>query len=141
MKMLAEGAVTVGDHKCNVGLPVTWMPLPLKCLAILMGKTASGMNHAVVGQIQEDAFLPIWNPREDGGGLVSVESLGFLVPVDPALIMNLGRQLERIEALASQEFLTKHLMLSIRSVAREALGRSPTSDVVLFHPNGGRLES
>lgn len=144
MKLMAEGQVTVDcpleNHQVSVGLNVHWNPLPTSGLVIFMGKTAAGINHAEVGRVEEDRFIPIFNPKPDSPGITEINSLGFLVPRDPAVLVNMGRKLEAIERLAQSEIMSKHLLETIEQTARDGLGKPPKTSVKLFSANGKRMD-
>jgi hypothetical protein len=76
-----------------------WMPIPLPALAIALGETAAGVKHAVVVRLDEAAFVPVFNPWPEAE-IVGVGSLGFLIPRDPATVINLGKCIERVGKLA-----------------------------------------
>lgn len=67
-----------------------WMKLPFTTLAIFKGKLASGSLHAIVGECEEGAFRPLYDPLNPSGNPAEafadgkVESVCFLVAADPA---------------------------------------------------------
>jgi hypothetical protein len=61
-----------------------WMPLPFGALAIFMGYTKTNNRHAIVGLCEDGKFIPLHDPFHHSGGLTSIESVCFLVPLNPA---------------------------------------------------------
>lgn len=65
------------------GMP--WNPLPGNPWAIFVGKTPSGVLHAVVGRCEGPDFAIVHDPHPNQGGIDLVESVTFIVPLDPAV--------------------------------------------------------
>lgn len=77
-----------------------WAPLPLPALCILMGETKNGTRHAIVGRAEGGEFIQLFNPSVNESELTGVAKVGFLIPRDPALPVNLGKTLEKVGQLA-----------------------------------------
>lgn len=60
-----------------------WNPVPQIAFCIFMGKTASGVKHAVVGACNGQNFAVVHNPDPDAE-LDGIESIAFLAPRDPS---------------------------------------------------------
>lgn len=61
-----------------------WMPLPHHPWAIFIGLSSKGVTHAVVGRCAGHEFAIIHDPHPKKRGIDLVESVNFLVPLDPA---------------------------------------------------------
>lgn len=80
-----------------------WHPLPLPALAIFFGETEKGIKHAIVGKVEDDKFIPVFNPHPDAGRLKSITGLGFILPRDPVSYVRMGHCLSKIERLTRPE--------------------------------------
>lgn len=106
----------------EVQLPANfpWMPMVLPAFCIFFGETSKGVKHAIVGRVEEDQFIPVFNPWPEAELTGGVAALGFIVPRDPHLVMLFGRALHKISRLACG--LTGPIGESIRTEAQTALG-------------------
>lgn len=77
-----------------------WNPLPWPALAMFAGPTHSGNHHIVIGTCEDDGFIVQFDPLgKNLNRLADIHSLCFIVPIDPASFVRMGRSLERIEKL------------------------------------------
>jgi hypothetical protein len=65
--------------ECVLPENVPWFPQPHNPFCILFGLTKNGIKHAQVGRVEGKEFICV-----DPPDIVSVESIGFLVPIDPS---------------------------------------------------------
>jgi hypothetical protein len=93
-----------------------WQPLPLPALGIFFGTTANGTKHAVVGRMEDDKFVPIFNPHPTGAALTKVEGLGFILPRDPVSYVRMGHCLSKIHRLSAIE---SNLVMTPGAVVQE----------------------
>lgn len=67
-----------------------WPALPFAALCIFKGTHISGEPHAIIGEVEDNVFRPVYDPLEPEGVDVEVfqdgkiDSVAFLVPLDPA---------------------------------------------------------
>lgn len=103
---------------------VPWHALPYPSLCLLLGTTEKGVRHAVIGRAEHDRFSMVFNPFPRGGGIASVEGLGFLVPRDPMSYIRMGAKLTSILRLSDNSGITpvsNIRMTEIHQLAKEAL--------------------
>jgi hypothetical protein len=64
---------------------VPWYEIPYEAPCVFMGKTSKGIDHAVIGEVGKDGsnWKILHDPLPGSTGIVSLESLGFLVPMEP----------------------------------------------------------
>lgn len=105
-----------------------WQPLPIPALAIFFGITAKGIKHAIVGRLSDDKFIPVFNPHPSGGGLTSIEGLGFLVPRDPVTPIRMGHALEKIKHLTGTNLIINPIVHEVNDLARYALQEPSLQD-------------
>lgn len=60
--------------------------MPHETLCLLAGDNPAGHRHVVVGKITGIDFIEIFDPSPAKTGITNVDSVIFLVPLDPALI-------------------------------------------------------
>lgn len=106
-----------------------FMPLPFPTLCIFFGETTNGIKHCVIGRIEGDQFIQVHNPWPEAEFANGVSALGFIVPRDPSMPVNMGRSLEKITKLSegySFDTMTSIgiKMNQIHEVSGEVLGRN-----------------
>lgn len=64
---------------------VPWYEIPYEAPCIFMGKTQKGVYHAVIGEVGKDgkSWKILHDPLVGSSGVAALESLGFLVPLEP----------------------------------------------------------
>lgn len=76
-----------------------WFPLPFDALCMFVGHTNATKGkpekerhrHAVIGRVgKNEEFEVLHDPLPEGSGLEQVESLCFLVPLDPSIMKKTG---------------------------------------------------
>lgn len=116
----------------------TWMPLPCETLAIFIGERETMIpnpegegliparcRHAIVGKCEGESFLPVFDPMgtnpleafADG----KIQAVCFLVPIDPALQVTMGKALDKTLRLARQLPFSE-IKDTILAVVEEAFG-------------------
>lgn len=63
-----------------------WFSLPHHPWAIFIGKSKSGVTHAVVGKCRGDEFVVIHDPHPNKTGIDKVDNICFVVPINPATL-------------------------------------------------------
>lgn len=114
-----------------------WQPLPIPAMCILLGTTAKGFKHAVVGKLEDDKFMPVFNPHPnpESARLVSVDGIGLLVPRDPVTYVRMGHGLESIKKMSGA--ISLHPLLGeIHSVAMSSLQENEPSIISKVEKNG-----
>lgn len=133
---------TKGLYLLQIELPpnMPWHPLPFPALGIGMGPLAGHpeTSHAIVIRLEGDQFIPVWDPIRPAVGLQSIESIGLLVPRDPAGYARLINGHEEILRLVDKT--SNPVVKSIRSESRKALGMTEQPVIepsfILPHVNG-----
>jgi hypothetical protein len=125
---LAEKGFFFLEMQLPPGMP--WMPVPLPALCIFFGETTTGIKHAIVGRVEEDRMLPVWNPWPEAEFSGGVGALGFLIPRDPHDVIRMGIALERIRKLATAEGLVHHV--AAKAIVDEINKGLATPDVSLI---------
>lgn len=89
----------------NIALPATqpWYAMPGNPWAIFVGLSEAGVPHSVVGRCEGDRFAIVHDPHPNQRGVDKVDSVIFIVPLDPAI---LKRQL----VIAKPKILTATVM-------------------------------
>lgn len=98
-----------------------WQPIPLPALCIFFGTTTRGIKHAIIGRVENDQFLPVFNPHRSAGELETIEGIGFLVPRDPVTHVRMGHNLEKIKQLTNGTLLINPIMSDVNALAKDAL--------------------
>lgn len=98
-----------------------FMPLPLAALCIFFGETSTGVKHAIIGRIEHDQLIPVFNPWPEAEFTNGVVALGFIIPRDPSLPVHFGRALDRIANQAKHIY--GPVAAAILEDANNALGR------------------
>ncbi len=117
--------MTPGENGEPEELPilVPWQPLPFSGYCILVGRTKSGVRHMIVGKTAGDTFAPVHDPHPDKPGVVQLEGVCFLVPLDPSVFMKMGATLGGIKRITSGT-MNQAKWAAITVSTREALGES-----------------
>jgi len=68
------------------GVPYFWLPGPLCVLSGPGPRLPAPHQHAVVGRVRGYAFELLHDPHPSRAGLLDVEAVGFLLPLDPAAL-------------------------------------------------------
>ncbi len=66
------------------GVPYFWLPGPLCILCGPSPRLPTPFQHAVVGRVNGYAHEVVHDPHPSRAGLTDIESVGFLIPIDPA---------------------------------------------------------
>lgn len=103
-----ETAVRLPCEKCNGTGFNPWGDNPIACEHCEGGtiEASASCRHAIVGKCEGETFYPIFDPL-GVNPLTSFKDnrilgLAFLVPIDPALILEMGRAMEKTIRLARQ---------------------------------------
>lgn len=130
---LAEKGFFFLEMQLPPGMP--FMSLPLPALCIFFGETTTGIKHAIVGRVEEDRMLPVFNPWPEAEFAGGIGAIGFLVPRDPHDVIRMGIALERIDKLANTPVSLEKVSAIKDEVAR-ALVRPDVS--LILKPNGSK---
>lgn len=98
-------------------------PLPFEGYCILCGRTPGGTRHMVVGKHTGNVFIRMHDPHPNQPDLQGVESVCFLIPLDPSVYVRMGLNMDRIKDLTAGD-MTLPKWSAVAANAREALGQS-----------------
>lgn len=108
----------------EVDLSRPWNPIPFEVCCIMKGVHLSGSMHSIAGKAEGEQFFPIFDPL--GGDPTkaflngTILSVAFLIPIDPALPLHLGKSVDSALRLATQ-LPESQLKDEIRTVLLRAL--------------------
>lgn len=118
-----------------------WFPVVHETLAIFNGSLASGSKHSIVGKLTGMEFIPVFDPLgKDELGFEAIESVCLLVPVDPMIVIKMGRALEEIMG-TTRGISNRIIADAINGLASEALMHDKSAPVAsnILGANGQRL--